>query len=41
MHRKDRLRVITDYGDVLSKHMALKIETENGKIEFAKRKMTV
>jgi len=38
---KDRLRVITDYGDVLSKRMALKMESEKGKIEFAKRKMTV
>ena len=38
---KDRFRIITDYGDVLSKRMALKMESENGKIEFAKRKMTV
>ncbi len=38
---KDRLRVITDYGDVLSKRMALKMETEKGKNEFAKRKQTV
>jgi transposase len=35
---KDRLRIITDYGDVLSKRMALKMESENGKIEFAKVK---
>ena len=38
---KSRFRIITDYGDVLSKRMALKMETEKGKIEFAKRKMTV
>ena len=38
---KDRLRVITDYGDVLSKQMALKMESKKGKIEFAKRKQTV
>jgi hypothetical protein len=38
---KNRIRIITDYGDVLSKRMALKMETEKGKIEFAKRKMTV
>ncbi len=38
---KDRLRVITDYSDVLSKYMALKMETEKGKIEFAKRKQIV
>jgi transposase len=38
---KDRLRIITDYGDVLSKRMALKTESEKGKIEFAKRKQTV
>jgi transposase len=38
---KNRVRIITDYGDVLSKRMALKMETEKGKIEFAKRKMTV
>ena len=38
---KDRFKIITDYGDVLSKRMALKMETENGKIEFAKRKQTV
>ena len=38
---KDRYKIITDYGDVLSKRMALKMESENGKIEFAKRKQTV
>ena len=38
---KDRYKIITDYGDVLSKRMALKMETETGKIEFAKRKQTV
>src|SRR5664280_2333943 len=38
---KNRIRIITDYGDVLSKRMALKMETEKGKLEFAKRKMTV
>ena len=38
---KNRIRIITEYGDVLSKRMALKMETEKGKIEFAKRKMTV
>ncbi len=38
---KNRLRIITDYGNVLSKRMALKMETEKGKIEFAKRKITV
>ena len=37
----NRVRIITDYGSVLSKRMALKMETENGKTEFAKRKMTV
>ena len=37
----NRVRIITDYGSVLSKRMALKMETEKGKIEFAKRKMTV
>jgi transposase len=29
---KDRLRIITDYGDILSKRMASKMETENDKI---------
>lgn len=38
---KDRLRVITDYGNDLSKKMALKMETPKGKHEFAKRKQTV
>ena len=38
---KSRFRIITDYGNILSKRMALKMETEKGKIEFAKRKMTV
>jgi transposase len=38
---KDRVRVITDYGDALSKQMASKMETENGKFEFAKRKEAV
>ena len=38
---KDRYKIITDYGDVLSKRMTLKMESENGKIEFAKRKQTV
>ena len=37
---KNRVRIITDYGNVLTKRMALKMETEKGKIEFAKRKMT-
>jgi len=37
----NRVKIITDYGSVLSKRMALKMETEKGKIEFAKRKMTV
>ena len=38
---KDRFKIITDYNDVLSKQMALKMDTEKGKLEFAKRKMTV
>lgn len=38
---ENRLRVITDYGGVLSKRMALKMETKQGKKEFAKRKQTV
>jgi len=38
---KNRVRIITDYGNVLSKRMALKMETEKGKTEFAKCKMTV
>ncbi len=38
---KNRVRIITDYGGVLSKRMALKMETKKGKTEFAKRKMTV
>ena len=38
---KDRIKVITDYGGTLSKQMALKIETPEGKMEFAKRKQTV
>ena len=38
---KNRIRIITDYANVLTKRMALKMETEKGKIEFAKRKMTV
>ncbi|MDH7518091.1 MAG: IS1182 family transposase [Candidatus Thermoplasmatota archaeon] len=38
---KDRLRVITDYGGVLSKRMALKMETPEGKYEFSKRKQAV
>ena len=38
---KDRFRIITEYGDVLSKRMALKMESIKGKIEFAKRKETV
>ena len=38
---KNRVRIITDYGNVLSKRMALKMESEKGKIEFAKRKETV
>ena len=38
---KNRVRIITDYGNVLSKCMALKMETEKGKFEFAKRKMIV
>lgn len=38
---KDRFKIITDYSDVLSKSMALKMETENSKIEFSKRKQTV
>lgn len=33
---ENRLRVITDYGGVLSKRMALKMETKQGKKEFAK-----
>ena len=32
---KNRVRIITDYGNVLTKLMALKMETEKGKIEFA------
>lgn len=38
---KNRLRVITDYGGVLAKKMAFKMETSEGKKEFAKRKETV
>ena len=38
---KDRIKIITDYSDILSKRMTLKMETKNGKIEFAKRKQTV
>ncbi len=38
---KDRVRVITDYGNDLTKKMALKMETREGKQEFAKRKQTV
>ena len=38
---ENRLRVITDYGGVLSKRMALKMETNQGKEEFGKRKQTV
>ena len=38
---KNRVRVITDYGDVLTKQMALKMESTNGKLEFAKRKEAV
>lgn len=38
---KDRVRVITDYGGALSKRMAWKMETPEGKKEFAKRKQTV
>ncbi len=38
---KNRLRVITDYGGVLSKRMSLKMETPEAKLEFAKRKETV
>ncbi|MEW6011159.1 MAG: transposase [Euryarchaeota archaeon] len=38
---KDRVRVITDYGNDLTKNMALKMETPEGKQEFAKRKQTV
>ena len=38
---KNRVRIITDYDNVFSKRMALKMESEKGKIEFAKRKMTV
>jgi len=38
---KDRVRIITDYGGFLSKQMALKMETPEGKLEFAKRKQAV
>ncbi|MBM4241788.1 MAG: hypothetical protein FJ150_09045 [Euryarchaeota archaeon] len=38
---KNRVRIITDYGGVLAKRMALKMETSEGKYEFAKRKQTV
>ena len=38
---ENRLRIITDYGGVLSKRMALKMETNQGKEEFGKRKQTV
>lgn len=38
---KDRLRVITDYGDDLTKQMTRKMETPRGKQEFAKRKQAV
>jgi transposase len=35
---KNRYRIITDYGGVLAKHMELKMETPEAKLEFAKRK---
>jgi len=35
---KNRVRVITDYGGVLSKRMELKMQTPEAKLEFAKRK---
>jgi len=35
---KNRVRIITDYGGVLAKQMAWKMETPEGKKEFAKRK---
>jgi len=38
---KNRVRVITGYDGVLSKQMAWKMETPEGKKEFAKRKQTV
>jgi len=38
---KDRLKVITDYGNDLAKKMAQKMETSKGKYEFAKRKQAV
>ena len=38
---KNRIKIITDYGNILTKRMALKMETEKGKKEFAKRKKTV
>lgn len=38
---KNRVRIITNYGNVLAKQMAWKMETPEGKKEFAKRKQTV
>lgn len=38
---KNRVRIITDYGGVLAKQMAWKMETPAGKKEFAKRKEAV
>lgn len=38
---KSRVRIITDYGNVLAKRMAMKMETPEGKKEFSKRKETV
>jgi transposase len=35
---KNRVRIITDYGGVLAKQMALKMDSPEGKQEFAKRK---
>jgi len=38
---ENRVRIITDYGGVLAKQMAWKMETPQGKKEFAKRKEAV
>ncbi len=38
---KNRVRIITDYSDVLAKQMAKKMDTPEGQNEFAKRKEAV
>jgi transposase len=38
---KNRVRIITDYGGVLAEQMTVKMETPEGKLEYAKRKEAV